>query len=77
MDVLKRKPINIEDQFKKEREREQIRKDFEKDAEKVINEVFNSDDDSIRTAFNIDRSVLMSDILLVANYVKTKRRVEK
>jgi hypothetical protein len=56
---------------------EQIRKDFEKDAEKVINEVFNSDDDSIRTAFNIDRSVLMSDILLVANYVKTKRRVEK
>jgi len=56
---------------------EQIRKDFEKDAEKVIKEVFNSDDDSIRTAFNIDRSVLMSDILLVANYVKTKKRVEK
>lgn len=56
---------------------EQIRQDFEKDAEKVIKEVFNSNDDSIRTAFNIDRSLLMSDILLLANYVKTKRRVEK
>jgi hypothetical protein len=53
-----------------------IQKELNEDTEKTIKKVFNSEDESIRTAFNLNRSVEMSDLLLLANYVSVKRTVK-
>lgn len=53
-----------------------VKEDLEKNPTKIINEVFETKDDGLRTAFNLDRSVQMSEILLIAHYKKTNRTLK-
>lgn len=54
-----------------------LKDEYQKNPDKVISDVFNSEDDTIRTAFNFDRSIEMSSLLLLANYIKKNRRLEE
>jgi hypothetical protein len=50
--------------------------DFNKNPNKVIKDVFETNDEALKTAFNLDRSLQMSEILLVAHYKKTSRTIK-
>jgi hypothetical protein len=54
-----------------------IKIDLEKNQEAVINEIFNTKDQDYMTAFNIDRSVAMSELLLLANYIRANKKINE
>lgn len=49
---------------------------FEKDHKQAINDILTSKDDVYVSAFNLDRSVEMSQLLLLADYVRANKTID-